>query len=389
MRSLLFRWIPLAALALLSCARGPHAAAATWQRSGGVALETVAQGLEDPVHVASPAGDPRLFIVEQPGRIRIVKDDHLLATPFLDIRPRVRSGGERGLLSVSFHPRYAENGFLFVNFTDLNGDTHIERFTAHGDRADPQSAKLLLFIKQPYANHNGGLTAFGPDGMLWIGMGDGGAGGDPHGNGQNLGTLLAKMLRIDVDHGDPYAVPPDNPFVDRRGARPEIWAYGLRNPWRFSFDAATHTVQIADVGQNQWEEIDVAPVAAAGLNYGWNVMESAHCFRPSRNCDTSGLVMPVLEYAHDEGCSITGGAVYRGSRIPALAGAYVFSDYCSGWLRSFRYEDGRATDLREWNVENLGPVSSFGEDAQHELYVVQHANGRVLRLVPAAAKGAR
>ena len=354
-----------------------------FEPASGIRLETVASGLEHPVHLASPPSDPRLFIVEQQGRIRIVANGRLLRRPFLDITRLVRSGGEQGLLSVAFHPDYARNGFFFVNYTNRDGDTRVVRYKVGPDPdvADPGSARIILAIEQPYSNHNGGHVLFGPDGMLYIGMGDGGSGGDPHRNGQNRSTLLGKLLRIDVNRGYPYAIPPDNPFVGRRDARPEIWALGLRNPWRFCFDAKDGLIYIADVGQNHWEEVDVAPMKAAGLNYGWNIMEGAHCFRASR-CDRSGLVEPAVEYPlYSDGCSVTGGLVYRGRRIPALVGRYVFSDYCKGWIRSFRYASGRATERREWSVGERFEVSSFGQDSEGELYVIAH-EGRVMKIVP-------
>jgi glucose/arabinose dehydrogenase len=322
-------------------------------------------------------------VVEQPGRIRIVSGGRVLSTPFLDITDRVRSGGERGLLSVAFHPLYAQNGYFYVDYTDRNGDTRIERYSVTDDpnRSDPASAHLIVEIDQPYANHNGGLVMFGPDGMLYIGMGDGGAAGDPHNNGQNRATLLGDLLRIDVDHGATYTIPADNPYVRTRGVRPEIWAWGLRNPWRFCFDRAAGLLYIADVGQNKWEEVDVVSTKSKGLNFGWNIMEGDHCYRLPL-CNRRGLVTPVLEYDHKQGCSITGGFVYRGRRIPFLAGCYLFSDYCSGWIRSFRYADGRATDLKEWDVGDVGNVTSFGEDASGELYVCT-MDGRVMRLAAA------
>ena len=344
----------------------------------------MASGLESPVHLASPPGDSRLFIVEQRGVIRVLEDGALLPVPFLDITDRVGDGGERGLLSVAFHPRYATNGWFFVNFTDKRGDTHVERYHVSGDRnrADPASARLVLHVSQPYANHNGGHILFGPDSMLYIGMGDGGSGGDPHGNGQNRGTLLGKLLRIDVDHGVPYAIPAGNPFTRERDMRPEIWAWGLRNPWRLCFDRPAGMLYIADVGQNDWEEVDAVPARTPGLNYGWNVMEAAHCFRRS-SCDRRGLTLPVLEYGHDQGCSITGGPVYRGRRIPAIVGCYFFSDYCSGWIRSVRIANGAATDLTEWRLPKVPSVTSFGEDGEGEIYVLSQS-GSVWCIAPAA-----
>ena len=347
-----------------------------------IRLQEVAGGLSSPVYATAPAGDGRLFIVEQPGRIRVVDGGQLLATPFLDITSRVGSGGERGLLSMAFHPDYADNGFFYVNYTDLGGDTRIERYRASADRnrADASSARLVLGVEQPFSNHNGGLVMFGPDGMLYVGMGDGGGGGDPQGHGQNPATLLGDILRIDVDGAAPYAIPPDNPFVGQAGKRPEIWATGVRNPWRFAFDRQTGLLYVADVGQGQWEEVHVVPADSGGVNYGWNVMEGAHCYAPSSGCNRSGLHIPQFEYSHAEGCSITGGFVYRGRALPALRGHYFYGDYCQGWVRSFRYANGRVRDEREWELGDVGNVLSFGEDAEGELYLTS-SNGRVYRFV--------
>lgn len=358
-------------------------AAADFVPTNGLRVVEVARGIDQPVYLTSPAGDPRLFVVEQPGRIRIFANGRMLAEPFLDIAERVGFGGERGLLSVAFPADYARTGLFYVNYTDRHGDTRVERYaTTHdANRADPASAKLVIGIAQPYSNHNGGQLQFGPDGCLYIGMGDGGSGGDPQGNGQNRQALLAKLLRIRVDRGEPYSIPARNPFLGVAGARPEVWATGLRNPWRFSFDRVTRRIYIADVGQNRWEEIDVAPDTAAGLNYGWNVLEANHDFRVEGR-PRAGLTPAVVEYGHDEGCSVTGGYVYRGRAIPAVTGHYFFSDYCRGWLRSFRYENGRALDRRQWNVGNLGAVTSFGEDAAGELYVMNQ-EGRLFKLAAA------
>ena len=358
-----------------ACAAAPSPASAT-----GLTLERIATGLDQPLYVTAPAGDPRLFVVEQPGRVRIVRDGKLLPRPFIDLTDRVRAGGERGLLSLAFHPQYAKNGLFYVNYTDLHGDTHVERYsvTADPDRGDPGSAHLILKIDQPFSNHNGGLVMFGPDGKLYVGMGDGGSGGDPFGNGQKLSTLLGKMLRIDVDRGDPYAIPRDNPFVGRAGARAEIWAYGLRNPWRFCFDRASGTLVIADVGQDHWEEIDAQPVGTPGLDYGWNIMEGDHCFKTPR-CDLQGLVRPVAEYGHDQGCSITGGFVYHGRRMPSLVGHYFYADYCTGWIRSFKLTAGAVSEHRQWKGAQVESPTSFGEDANGELYVCSQ-RGTVYRL---------
>ncbi|HEY8165105.1 MAG TPA: PQQ-dependent sugar dehydrogenase [Gemmatimonadaceae bacterium] len=382
-------------IAVLGCDDAPNssvrnARAATVEGKAAVAplsrdvttmrLEQVGERFRSPVYLTSPAGDPRLFVVEQGGTIRIIKNGRTLETPFLDISSRVKSGGEQGLLSMAFHPDYRNNGWFYVNFTDNQGDTHVERFgvTRNPDVADRGSARLVLRIDQPYANHNGGLVMFGLDGMLYVGMGDGGSGGDPHGNGQNPRALLGKMLRINVSRGEPYTIPVGNPFANGREGAPEIWATGMRNPWRFAFDSAEGTLYIADVGQNRIEEIDVVPASRAGLNYGWNIMEGADCYR-REGCNRSGLQMPGLTYDHSGGaCTVIGGFVYRGRRIPSIAGHYFYSDYCAGWLKSFRYSDGRATDRRDWQMQSIGNVVSFGEDAAGEMYIIAE-NGRVFR----------
>jgi glucose/arabinose dehydrogenase len=335
--------------------------------------------------LTAPTSDPRLFIVEQPGRIRIVENGNLLATPFLDLAVQISSGGERGLLGLAFHPSYASNGYFYVYFTAPNGDITITRYTvsANPNVADGGSAHLILTVDHSSrSNHNGGMLAFGTDRKLYIGTGDGGGGGDPDENGQDPGTLLGKLLRLDVDAGDPYAIPPDNPLAGTAGARGEIWATGLRNPWRWAFDRTAGHLYIADVGQNTWEEINVVAAIAAGVNYGWDVMEGQHCHEPSSGCTQSGLTLPTVEYSHADGCSITGGFVYRGAAMPSLQGTYFYADYCSGWVRSFRYANGAATEPRDWDFGNLGNILSFGEDAVGELYVLS-ATGTVYRIVPA------
>jgi glucose/arabinose dehydrogenase len=357
--------------------------------TGSPALKTtrIANGLRSPVDLQAPPGDCRLFVVEQPGLIRVMRNGALVGAPFLDIASRVRSGGEQGLLGLAFHPRFADNGRFFVNYTDSNGDTHIAEFRADspaGDSASASTERLLLLVRQPFDNHNGGGLAFGLDGFLYIGLGDGGSAGDPQGNGQNLGTHLGKLLRIDVDSGNPYGIPRDNPFVSRTGALPEIWAYGLRNPWRFAFDRATGDLLIGDVGQSAVEEIDLA--RGGGLNFGWNVMEGSSCFRPASGCNTAGLTLPILEYRHTEGCSVTGGMVYRGRRMPFLQGTYFYADYCTHFIRSLRVEGGAAVDRRERTPElggGLGSVSSFGVDADGEIYILD-LDGEVYRIDPAA-----
>jgi len=360
--------------------------------AGTPALTTVlvARGLSSPLDLQFAPGDrSRIFVVEQPGRIRVIRDGALVAAPFLDVSGRISTGGERGLLGLAFHPGYAQNGRFFVNYTDRNGDTHVAEF--HGgpgtDAADAGSERAVLFVAQPFANHNGGGLTFGRDGMLYVGLGDGGSGGDPFRNGQNLGTLLGKMLRIDVDHGNPYSVPADNPFVSTAGARGEVWAYGLRNPWRFSFDAASGDLVIADVGQGQWEEIDVGLASRrGGENYGWNITEGNHCFQPSSGCNTAGITPPILEYGHDEGCSVTGGVVYRGCRMPGYQGTYFYADYCSHFVRSIRVANGQATEPRDWTAalgRGLDRPTSFGVDADGEAYIVDQ-DGEVYRIVPAS-----
>lgn len=378
------QWLLLAAVALLLLA--PNAGADEFVLTSGLRLEQVASGLSSPLYLTAPPSDPRLFIVEQPGRIRIVRDGQLLATPFLDIRSRIRSGGERGLLSVAFHPDYASNGFFYVNYTDLQGATRVERYQVGSDpdAANPDSAKLILMVPQPFANHNGGLNKFGPDGMLWIGMGDGGGAGDPQRHGQNRQSLHGKMLRIDVNGGDPYAIPPDNPFINSTDTRPEIWALGLRNPWRFSFDRATGDLYVGDVGQNALEEIDVEPAGEGGRNYGWPIMEGTRCFDPPSGCDTSGLTLPVLDYGRDAGCSVTGGYVYRGSAIPGLVGRYLYGDYCSNRVWTFRWQDGVVSEHVELtddleSTERIEGLTSFGEDAAGEFYLVSQG-GAVYRI---------
>ncbi|HRQ10825.1 MAG TPA: PQQ-dependent sugar dehydrogenase, partial [Trueperaceae bacterium] len=315
---------------------------------------------------------------------RIVKDGALLKDPFLDISDRTRSGGERGLLGLAFPPDYATSGHFYVYYTGTRGESTLSRFTVtpgNPDRADPTSEEILLTQEQPYSNHNGGQLAFGPDGYLYLGLGDGGSGGDPQGNGQNLGVLLGKLLRLDVSGDKGYKVPPSNPFVATAGARSEIWAYGLRNPWRFSFDRETGDLYIADVGQNAYEEVDFQPAySKGGENYGWNIMEASHCYGAS-TCDQTGLTLPILEYPHGPqwGTSISGGYLYRGEAVPALVGRYVFADFTSGRVWSAGPEDG-------WELKPLFEtgfnVSTFGEDAAGELYVADYTSGLIYRVGP-------
>lgn len=345
---------------------------------------------DQPLYVTQAPGDRRrLFVVEQGGRIRVVRDGRTLARPFLDITGRVRSGGEQGLLSVAFAPDYAASGRFYVDYTDRAGNTQVVEYRrgASADVADPRSARRVLSQRQPESNHNGGLLLFGPDGRLYVGLGDGGGAGDQHGaigNGQNLGTWLGKILRIDpaASRGRPYTVPADNPFVGRAGARPEIWSWGLRNPWRFSFDRATGDLTIADVGEHELEEVDFAPRAdggGRGVNYGWRAWEGTHRFDPG--LDAPGNVKPVLEYSHAGGrCSITGGYVIRDRRLPALRGRYVYGDYCVGRLESALLRPGRARDLRSLGLTVPG-LTSFGEDLSGRVYAVSQ-RGPVYRIDP-------
>ncbi len=350
---------PAAALGL------PDPSAYTWRPVTG--------GLQRPLDVTSAAdGTGRLFVLEQVGRVQIIQDGQFFSTPYLDIVSRVGStSNEQGLLGLAFHPRYTENGFFYVNYTDLNGDTVIARFQVSPDdpnRADPGSEKRLLAVPQPYPNHNGGQVAFGPDGYLYLGLGDGGSAGDPQGNGQSLNTLLGKILRIDVDQGEPYAIPPDNPFASGSG-REEIWALGLRNPWRFSFDRLTGDLYIGDVGQNQVEEINFLPAGeTGGANFGWNFFEGTSAYK---GAPPPGLqvIPPVAEYTHQFGCSVTGGVVYRGSRLPAWQGIYLFGDYCTGsvWGLTRDAQGGWQSQIL---FESVGRITSFGQDEQGEVYLV-------------------
>lgn len=339
-------------------------------------VEELASGLDRPLYLTSPEGDERLFVVEQPGSIRIVRDGAVQPEPYLDIRSRVGSGGERGLLSLAFHPRFRDNGRFFVNFTDTLGDTRVEEFQVDpaANTISATEGELILGVEQPASNHNGGLLGFDPEGRLWIGLGDGGVAA----NGQDSTTLLGSMLRIDPDGGTPYAVPPDNPFVGETG-RNEVFAHGLRNPWRFAFDRSRRLLYVADVGQNDWEEVSVIPADSGGVNFGWDIMEGTHCY-PSDPCDTSGLLLPAVEYSQDEGCAIIGGEVYRGGAIPELAGHYFYADFCTFRLRSFVYEGGEAREQRSWDVGDPGRPLGFGRDSSGEVYLLVEG-GTVYRLV--------
>jgi glucose/arabinose dehydrogenase len=352
----------------------------------------IARGFDKPLYLTHAAdGSNRLFVLEQGGRIDVIRDGVTQDQPFLDLSgvasQEIRFGySERGLLGLVFHPDYEDNGEFFVHYNNPQGDTVIARYRVSADNpdvADPNSAEIIFTHPQPYRNHNGGQIAFGPDGYLYIALGDGGSAGDPPNNGQNPATLLGKILRIDVDSASPYAIPDDNPIATVNPAlAPEIWAWGLRNPWRFSFDRQTGDLYIADVGQNQWEEINFQPAGSpGGQNYGWRVFEASH--RYSGEPDPGGTVMPIAEYNHSQGCSVTGGYVYRGSDLPALDGVYVFGDWCSGnmWA-TFRDAQDNWQTVPFMTRTGL-TISSFGEDEQGELYVVDYGGGRVLKLIAA------
>jgi glucose/arabinose dehydrogenase len=335
---------------------------------GGLKLVEIASGMDQPVFLASLPGDPRLFIVDQPGRIWIVASGTRLTTPFLDIRSSVRFGGEQGLLGLAFHPQYATNGLFYVNYTDTAGDTRVIEYkvSSNPNVATAASVRQLLFVDQPAANHNGGWIAFGPDGLLYIGMGDGGGGNDQFQNAQNPTSLLGKILRMNVDQASPGA---------------EIWVRGVRNPWRNAFDG--NNLYVADVGQGQREEVTVLTTAAAGANLGWPILEGTRCLSGASSCNTTGMTPPIYEYTHSDGCSITGGYVYRGAALPELNGLYFFSDYCSGWVRSFKYAGGSATEVHQYTeFGDVGSVTSYGLDSAGELYITLQS-GRVLKLVRA------
>ena len=339
----------------------------------------ITTGLTSPVFLTQPLNDGRIFVVEQAGTIRVIRNGMLQTTPFLNITSKVSSGGERGLLSVAFHPQYATNHFFYVYYTTqasgalATGDIVVERYTTmttNPEVADLTTAKLIITTAHTLqSNHNGGLVSFGIDGMLYAGLGDGGGGGDPFQTGQSPNALLGSLLRLDVS-GDPYTIPPTNPFAGQANKRGEIWAKGLRNPWRYAFDAPTGLLYIADVGQNAHEEIDVVPATQAGVNYGWSVMEGASCYNAA-TCTQTGFTLPIVDYAtHVSGtCSVTGGYVYRGSAIPGIRGHYFYSDYCAGFLHSFRYENGVAVDQKDWGL-TMGNVASLGLDFGGELYVI-------------------
>jgi glucose/arabinose dehydrogenase len=389
--------------ALVGPASGPAAAApmvpdrtiaapAAAPADARIAFQRKASGLSKPVFITSARdGTGRMFIVEQTGRIRILKNGRIRSTPFLDIRGAVSGGSEQGLLGLAFHPDYRTNRKLYVMFTNRNGDSVLREYRAsasHPNVVNTNTKRTILKVAQPYSNHNGGMIAFGPDGYLYVALGDGGSGGDPGNRAQRLDTLLGKILRIDTNgtaDGKAYRIPATNPFAGATPGADEIWQFGLRNPWRFSFDRATGDLWIGDVGQNAWEEIDravrTASGAGRGVNWGWRILEGTHCYDPPDGCDPDGTALPLLEYAHGGGrCSITGGYVYRGSAIPALRGGYVFADYCSGeiWVVA---ADAAAPAAKTLLKDTGLLISSFGETGAGELFVVD-LGGRLYRIVP-------
>jgi len=351
-------------------------------------------GFDRPVWATSPPDDyQRLFVLEQhTGLVKIydIDGDSVFSQPFLDVSGHISGGNEQGLLGLAFHPDYGSNGFFYVDLTNAAGDTRVVRYSvsANPDSADENSADTILSVDQPFANHNAGWIGFGPlDGYLYVTLGDGGSAGDPNGNGQNTNTLLASILRLDVDGGTPYAIPSDNPFAIA-GGQPEIWDYGVRNPWRPSFDLGTGDLYIADVGQGEWEEIDFHEAGASGgINFGWNLKEGTHCYNPPTNCDPLGLTTePFYEYPHGAECSITGGFVYRGCAIPGLDGTYFFADYCSGKVWSLRYDGSTMIDFQDRTTElglTSGALTSFATDNYGEIYII-YQDGSIYKIEVAA-----
>ena len=362
-----------------------------------ITAEVVVSGLSSPVDIQAAPGDTsRLYIVEQRGRIRIINlaNDSLVSRSFIDITSRVRSGGERGLLGLAFHPDFQTNGYFFVNYTNSSGTSVIARYRAtSATTASSNTEQIVLTVSQPYSNHNAGQLAFSPrDGYLYIGFGDGGSGGDPGNRSQNGRQLLGKMLRIDVDGGDPYGIPADNPFTNNGSVRDEIWAIGVRNPWRFSFDPETHDLYIGDVGQNAWEEIDFQPATSnGGENYEWKVREGNHSYSSGTSYGAGERTGAIYEYRHSgagSGCSLTGGVVYRGCKMPDLQGVYFFADYCTNWVRTLRVQNGvareivnRTTGLNRGIPGNLRQISTFGLDGFGEVYIAAHT-GSIYRVIP-------
>lgn len=350
-----------------------------------VKFTTIATVPGRPLAIANAGdGSGRLFVADQGGVVYSIKDGAVNPTKFLDISGQVSGGGEQGLLGLAFHPDFPADNRVFVDYTDTGGDTVVSSFTVDPgtpDHADPASEVVILTVAQPYSNHNGGAIAFGKDGFLYIGLGDGGSGGDPGNRAQNLNSLLGKILRIDIDHtgaGLNYAIPGSNPFAGASGKRGEIWLYGLRNPFRFSFDRTKGDLWIGDVGQNKWEEVDVARSGKGGLNFGWRVMEGRHCYSPATGCSTKGLTLPVVEYGHGSGCAVIGGNVYRGSAQPLLKGGYLFTDECTGLVWAVDSAKSGQQALVQVATASSG-IAGFGEDEAGELYAAD-LGGQIYRI---------
>ena len=374
----------------------------------------IADGYKKPVFITSyPNNAKLLYIVEQAGLIKLINDGKKLSRPFFDINKRVvnpnRPGDERGLLGFAFHPNHTNNGKFYINYMDNDGNTIVSEFSTNSElRANHKSERIILKLKQPYGNHNGGDIQFGPDGYLYISIGDGGKAGDPLNAGQDLSSLFGKIIRIDIEQ-KPYGIPKSNPFFGQKDKREEIWAWGLRNVWRFSFDKQTGDKYLADVGQNKWEEVNFEPASSkGGLNYGWRIMEANHCYDPKENCPTEGLIKPIIEYPNDanhpafafriieelsfsetdvEGCSVTGGYVYRGQKIKSMQGKYIFGDYCSGNIWTLKVVNGKAINFKNRTEEiNIGGgefttyISSFGQDSDGEIYIIDY-NGGIYKLI--------
>lgn len=382
-------WTPSPASQTINVSAGATANATIVYGNSALALAALeVASAVSPVFLTAPDGDARQFVVERAGRIRILQNGAFLTQPFLDISARVYTGGEGGLLSIAFDPRYATNGYVYLYFIDTTQSIVVQRFTrsTNANLLDPLSGLVIISIPHPnYTNHFGGLVAFGTDGFLYLGTGDGGGAGDPAGNAQNLNVLLGKLLRLDVSASTvakPYAIPPSNPYVGQSGRRGEIWAAGLRNPWRYTFDGLL-TI-IADVGQDRREEVDIVAANAAGLNYGWNIVEGTLCYNAS-SCNQATLTAPAFDYDHGansaNGCSITGGFVYRGAALPELAGRYFYSDYCAGFLKSVVpiAGGGGVTEQRDWGLTGLGNIVSFGRDGSGELYLLA-GSGKIYRI---------
>ncbi|HTO90233.1 MAG TPA: PQQ-dependent sugar dehydrogenase [Candidatus Sulfotelmatobacter sp.] len=370
----------LAAASLFACSEKHGSSSTAPPVTPALKLQSISTALSTPVFLTAPPADfTRLFVVEKPGRIRIIKNGSLLPTPFLDIHSQVSTDTEQGLLGLAFDPGYAANGRFYVSFSDLSWNEHVVRYHVSGnpDVADPTPLDSVLYTPHPDTNHNGGMLAFGPDGMLYASFGDGGGGGDTYHHSQTTDDLLGSISRMDV-HNVPAVPAAGNPDFGA-GARPEIWDIGLRNPWRFSFDRGTGDLYIGDVGQDDHEEIDISTAAGGGgkgANYGWNIMEAGECYPPGSACSSAGLTPPMLEYDHGEGCAVIGGYVYRGSALPGLLGTYFYGDNCAHWVRSFRLSGFTVTEKTDWPTLDPGSsITSFGEDARGEIYVLTLAGG--------------